>query len=129
MEDMYRVCARDAVALTLVVSGYSVRRDLRLDDRFIDLDVEKFGRSQRERFFVLIKNVPVIPADIQKFRMEAGQLQKLYGIKTYLAVVKYGGSEMLVDARLQQRMTVDENRFNVRSFGRPEPTHTYDKKI
>lgn len=120
MKEMYKICARDAVALTLVVSLYTVRRDLWLGDRYIDLDVEKFCSGQQERFFVLIKSVPVIPADIQEFRSEAIQLKNLHGIEVFLAVVEYGGTEMLVDARLQQRMTIDENRFNVNCFGGPE---------
>lgn len=129
MEEMHRVCARDSVALTLAVSRYNVRRDLWVGDRIIDLDAEKFGRGVRDRFFVLIKSFPVIPADIQEFRHEAVQVQKLYGVKTYLALVEHGGAHMLVDARLKQRMVIDENRFNVRSFGSPEPSLDFDSQI
>lgn len=121
MEDMYRVSARDSVALTLAVNKYSIRRDLWLGDRYIDLDVEKFGSSERDRFFVLIKSVSDIAVDVQDFHDEAKRIQRSYGVKTLLAVVKVGGAEMLVDARLKQRMAIDEDRFTVRSFGRPEP--------
>lgn len=127
MEEMYRVSARDSVALTLAVSRYGIHRDVWLGDRYIDLDAEKFTKGQRDRFFVLIKSVPDISTDIQEFRVEAVQLQKLYGIKTLLAVVEHGGARMLVDARLQERMTIDEKRFNVRSFGSPEPTPSSDR--
>ena len=122
MEDMHRVCARDSVALTLAVSRYSVRRDFWLGDRNIDLDAEKFIEGEQDRFFVLVKSVSVIPMDIRGFRREAFQIQGYYGVETYLAVVKYGGAEMLVDFRLQQKMSIDPNRFKVRVFGGPEPS-------
>ncbi|WP_406227142.1 hypothetical protein ACI7YU_18865 [Pseudomonas siliginis] len=110
------------MALTLAVSRYIVRRDLWLGDRNIDLDAEKFGEVEKDRFFVLIKSVPEIPLDIRGLRREAFQIKRHYGVETYLAVVKYGGAEMLVDFRLQRKMSIDPDRFKVSVFGGPEPS-------
>lgn len=111
------------MALTLAVSRYSVRRDLWLGDRNIDLDAEKFGEDEKDRFFVLIKSVPEIPLDIRELLREAFQIQRHYGVETYLAVVKYGGAEMLVDFSLQRKMSIDSDRFKVSVFGGPEQSH------
>lgn len=46
-----------------------------------------------------------------------------------MVIVDNGGSEMLVDARLQQRMTINENRFNVGVFGSPDPIPTVGRKM
>lgn len=114
------------VGLPLTRNDYIVRREARIADETVDLQVERFKNGAFERFLVVIKGTEGVPGEHKEGRIETVRLKRKFGLTVYLAVVNYDGEGMAIDEALQLKMIYSENELSITTLKRDKPEPQYE---